>query len=205
MSENPLTHLVFDIETLGLREDCVILSAAVVPFTFEEHEYFEAYLKKGIMVKFEVNEQVKKYHRSYGVDTIDWWKKQPQEAREMNLIKSVHDVRLPDGLKYIAKFISQSGYIFSNSYVFARGTYFDFPKLEHAWEVSCGMKVPFNTYMIRDVRTYIDIFAGVSNGKYDLRLGETKKFIPHNPLHDAAMDAARMNELYYYASEEPPF
>lgn len=200
-----LCHLLLDIETLGTREDTVILSIACVPFVFEEHECFDIYLTKGFFVKLDVKDQIRKHRRTVSEATIDWWKKQSKEARAANLTITAEDRYLVEGLTRLSKFIGSTKYNSKKSYVFARGTYFDFPKLEHAYEVSAKLAVPFNTYKIRDVRTFIDIFAGVDDGQYNLRFCNTSKFIKHNCLHDAAMDAARLNELYYVAQEDPPF
>lgn len=200
-----LTHLLFDIETLGTREDTVILSVACVPFIFEEHECFDIYLANGFFVKLDVKDQIRKHRRTVSEATLEWWKKQSTNAREWNLKPSAGDRTLVDGLTSLSKFIGNTDYNYQESYVFSRGTYFDFPKLEHAYEVSAGLKVPFNTYKIRDVRTFIDIMAGVSDGSYDVRFCNTSKFVKHDCLHDAAMDACRLNELYYVALENPAF
>lgn len=200
-----LEHLLFDIETLGTREDTVILSIACVPFHFEVHECFDIYRTKGYFIKLDAQEQIRKYRRSISVETIEWWKKQSNDAKEWNLKPHPEDRPLVDGLIELSRFIGQTAYNFKESYVFARGTYFDFPKLEHAYEVSAGLKTPFNTFKIRDVRTYIDIMAGVSDGSYDVRFCDTTKFVKHDCLHDAAMDATRLNELYYIATENPAF
>lgn len=202
---NNLVNLMFDIETLGMRENTVILSVACVPFTFEDHQSFEYFLNQGIMIKFNVKDQIEIYKRSICSETVAWWKEQSKEARAANLTITAEDRYLVEGLTQLSKFIGSTKYDSKKSYVFARGTYFDFPKLEHAYEVSAKLAVPFNTYKIRDVRTFIDIFAGVDDGQYDLRFCNTSKFVKHNCLHDAAMDAARLNELYYVAQEDPPF
>lgn len=202
---NNLVHLIFDIETLGMRENTVILSLACVPFTFEEHECFEVFLTRGFFVKFDVKDQLKNLKRTMSPATIDWWKTQSKDAREMNLLPTEGDVTLFNGLNALSRFIEKTDYNYKQSYVFSRGTYFDFPKMEHAYEVSCGLPVPFNTWKIRDVRTFIDIFAGVNDGSYDVRFCKTDSFIKHDPLHDAAMDACRLNELYYITMENPAF
>ena len=200
-----LTHLLFDIETLGTREDTVILSIACVPFVFEEHECFDIYLTKGFFVKLDVKDQIRKHRRTMSEATLEWWKKQSHNAREWNLKPAAGDRTLIDGLTALSKFIGNTDYNFQESYVFSRGTYFDFPKLEHAYEVSAGLKVPFNTYKIRDVRTFIDIMAGVNDGSYTVRFCNVSKFVKHDCLHDAAMDATRLNELFYIAMEDPAF
>lgn len=201
MSNNRV-HLMLDTETLGKREDTVILSIACVPFTLEDHDYFKSYLNKGIMIKFSVEEQIKKFHRSITTDTIEWWKQQSKEARDANLKPSPNDMTAVEGLTLLSKFISDSGYNHKKSYVWARGTNFDFPKIEHFYEDCANLTLPFNTWKIRDTRTYIDILTGTDDGKYELKFGDIDNFVAHNCLHDAAMEAAKLSEIYYLLNEE---
>lgn len=197
-----LVHLMFDTETLGKRENAVILSIACVPFTLEDHNYFASFLSKGIMIKFDVEEQIKSFHRSISISTVEWWKQQSKEARNANLKPSPNDMTVVEGLTKLSKFIGESGYNYKKSYVWARGTYFDFPKLEHFYEDCTNLTLPFNAWKIRDTRTYIDILTGTDDGKYELKLGKIDNFVAHNCLHDAAMEVAKLNEIYYMINEE---
>lgn len=43
-----LTHLMFDIETLGLLSDAVTLTIACVPFVFEDYTSFSVLLENRI-------------------------------------------------------------------------------------------------------------------------------------------------------------
>lgn len=206
MSEEPLVHLMFDIETLGTQVDSVVLSLACVPFSFEIHEYFPEYVKKGFHVKFDVKEQIKVYQRKFYKDTIDWWKTQDKDSRNRAIERSDNDKQLREGIVSLCKFISNTGYSYSKSYIFSRRSHFDFPIIIHLIENSAKYKSPFNSWMIRDTPTYIDIMHGVNNGQYDLQLGSKNEgFIHHYALHDAALEAARLNELYYMAVENPEF
>lgn len=198
-----LTHLMFDIETLGKRDNAVILSIACIPFTFEDHDYFQSYHKNGIMIKFDVAEQIKVFHRTTSLDTIEWWKKQSKEARDVNLKPSSSDVTVVEGLTELSKFISNTPYNRVKSYVWSRGAYFDFPKLEALYEDCANLVIPYNSWKIRDTRTYIDILCGTDDGKYELKMGKyDESFVAHNCLNDAALEAARLNEIYYFINED---
>ena len=107
-----------------------------------------------------------------------------------------------DGLVQLSRYIGSTLYDNKRSYVFSRGSSFDFPKIEYAYEVSANMTIPYNTFKIRDIKTLVDIMAGTDDGQYDLRFGKTDKFIKHDCAHDVAMDAARMTELYHLINEE---
>lgn len=206
MSE-PLVHLCWDLETLGKREHSVVLSLGCVPFTLEKHEYFSEYIQKGFYIKFSIEEQMKVFNRTYSQDTIRWWKGQGKEARKLAIEPSSSDVGLKEGINKLCKWIGTTGYSYKNSYSFSRASNFDFHILEHLIEESAQTTLPFNTWKIRDSLTYIDIFAGNNSGKYDLQLGnKSEGFIHHYALHDAALEAARLNELYYMMqNQDIPF
>jgi hypothetical protein len=155
----------------------------------------------GFYVKFNVKEQIKTYDRLVEDDVVKWWKTQPKEVFDAMVRPSSEDVNLREGLILLNKFVSNiKGYNFKKSYVWSRGNNFDFPILKSLYN-SAEMGVPYNDWKIRDVRTAIDIMAGTDDGKYELRWGN-EGFIAHNPLHDAAMDAARLNELFYIATQD---
>lgn len=199
----PVTHLLFDIETLGKRENTVVLTLACVPFTFEERASYAQLMERGFYVKFNAQEQIKHYHRSTDKDTINWWKSQSKESREAALFPADDDASMIDGLDALAQYIKGTDYEWKHGYVWARGTYFDFPKIEHMYD-QAEIKIPFNTWKIRDVRTYIDILTGVDNGKYDIQLpGE---FVAHNCLHDCVRDVLSMQQIFKTLMQgEAPF
>lgn len=201
-----LEHLLIDIETLGTDTDSVVLSIACVPFVLETHTYFSELLKVGFCVKFDVQEQIKTYHRTVEDGTMKWWKAKPKEVFDAMVRPSSNDVDLKEGITRLNRFIKGiKNYYFNDSYVWSRGNNFDFPILKSLYKAT-GIGIPYNDWRVRDVRTAIDIMAGVDNGQYELRFGG-EGFIAHNPLHDAAMDAARLNELFYLAmnEEDVPF
>lgn len=196
-----VTHILVDIETLATDPFSAVLAVACVPFVLEVHTYFSELVTTGIFIKFDVQEQIKVYHRSVDSDTIKWWKKQPKEVFDSMTRPTSEDVPLKDGLTLLNKFVAGvKGYQFNQSYAWSRGSHFDFPILKSLYEAS-GIGYPFNDWKVRDVRTAIDIMAGTDDGQYQLRFGG-EGFIAHNPLHDAAMDAARLNELFYFAMND---
>lgn len=190
-----ITHLMFDIETLGLDDSTVITSLAVVPFKFEEQSNFLDLVEKGLFIKFNIEDQIKNFKRTTTQSTIDWWKQQSEDARTISIKPSKQDVEFVDGLNQMVDYISTTGIQWKNSYNWARGSNFDFPKLEHAYRHT-DIKCPFNTWRVRDVRTYMDILYPEGNGNYELRDGLPKGFIAHHSLHDAARDALKMQEVY---------
>lgn len=191
-----LTHLLFDTETLGKRENAVVTALACVPFRFEDNTGYDDLVLNGFFVKFNVPEQLQDYKRTTCPDTLQWWREQSKEARQNSILPSSNDVSLVEGLKQLTEFIKGTGYNYKKSYVWSRGNYFDFPKIEDLYR-QAGLEVPFSTWKIRDSRTYIDILAGTDNGMYVLKNGTPKNFIHHHALHDAALDVSRMLEIYH--------
>lgn len=190
-----LTHLNFDVETLGRRENTVILTIACVPFSFENEKSYGDLVLGGFHVKLNLKEQISKYQRTFDPDTVQWWKEQSEEARKNSLDQSPDDVDFEDGLLMLKDFIKASGYNHEKSYVWCRGNYFDFPKLRDAYR-QINQEPPYNEYLIRDTRTFIDILTGSARGGYELKQGTPKEFVHHHALHDAALDVKRLQEIY---------
>lgn len=196
-----ITHLMIDLESLGKREDTVVLSLACVPFTFEERVGYKELMSRGFMVKFNALEQIKTWRRSTDKDTIAWWKNQSKEAQEAAYYPSDMDATMIDGLDALSQYIkNETAYKWNSGYLWARGAnYFDYPKIEHMYE-QADVKIPFNTWKIRDVRTYIDILTGVDNGKYELNLPGSH--VAHNCLDDCVRDVLCMKEIYFKLQQD---
>lgn len=195
MSDNTV-HISVDIETLGLRENTVVLSIGAAAFTLQPNNPndFDKYIETGFHVKFSAKEQIVDQKRTTDQSTIDWWK--GQEAAAQKIFKpSSEDVGMIEGLQMFNDWVKASGYKQGKSYTQTRGLAFDIPKIEHMYQQS-QIKLPFNSWMARDTRTYIDILTGVSNGQYEPAGGFPKNFLKHDALHDASMDAYRMTEIF---------
>lgn len=195
MSDTPLTHLMFDIETLGVRERAVVTTLACVPFTLEDDKTYKQHVKDGFFVKFDVKEQISKYARVTDPDTISWWKGQSNEAKKNSILPSENDQTLADGCSALRRFIKGTDYDFKNSFIWSRGCYFDFPKIEDLYR-DLGEKPPFNGFKIRDTRTMIDVLTGSLRGDYNLEGGTPDGFVHHHALHDCALEIAKMKEIY---------
>jgi hypothetical protein len=203
-----ITHLVVDTETLGNKEHAVVLSIAVVPFQFETYRPYAAYVRDGFFVKFDATEQIKKWKRETSQSTLDWWKEQTPEAKVFSLKPSKDDVDMRTGLGLMTQYIkSLEGFNYKQSYAWARGTDFDFPKIGDMYD-QIEEPLPYKGGRVRDIRTYIDILTGATNGRYEVLKPEInlKDFVAHHALHDAAKDAYACVEIYLNnVGELPPF
>lgn len=190
-----LTHITIDIETLGFASDTVVLSIGAAAFTFDatRPNVYDDYVLNGFYAKLDASEQIGKYSRTMDDDTINWWKTQPEEARKVTRPSS-EDLPMREALLRLNAWINASGYDYKNSFAWSRGTYFDYPKLEHMYK-QVGLEPGYNGWKIRDTKTYFDVLQGTSHGLYNKKV-LPKGFIHHDALHDAAVDAYRMVELF---------
>jgi len=194
------THLCWDIETLGMKETTVVTTLAIVPFTFEDETTYNELIGNGFYVKFDIADQIKNWKRTTTQSTLDWWKTQSEEAKTLSIKPAKNDVKFLDGLDQIEYWIGKSDYEYKYGYNWSRGSNFDFPKIEDMFDMA-GRSLPFNTWKIRDTRTYIDVLTGNDRGAYELRNGTPKNFIHHHALHDAALDVMRLKEIYFTLAE----
>lgn len=194
-----ITHLNFDVETLGTRPGSVVLSLACVAFKFEDEKTFADYILDGFYVKFDPIEQIK-LGRLTDADTLSWWKKQSDEARAVTK-PSKDDVSLKTGLAMLRDYIKGSDYEWKHGYCWCRGNYFDFPMLESLHD-QAAMPIPYNTWKIRDTRTFFDVLTGGDRGMYELKDGLPKEFVHHHALHDTALDVMRMKEVFRMLSQD---
>lgn len=187
-------HLNLDLETLDTRPTSVILSLGCSLFAFEESDKtFDHYIETGFYVKLNATEQIRS-GRTTSKDTINWWKTQGEEAKSV-LFPQKTDKTLQEGLMLLVDYLNNSRYNFKKSYCWCRGSSFDWPIVDNAFEQH-SIKLPYNGWKIRDTKTAIDIMAGTDNGAYNLKNGTPREFIKHNSLHDCVLDILRLKELY---------
>lgn len=187
-------HLVLDLETLDTIPTSVILSLGCSLFAFEEKKKnFDYYVDNGFYVKLNPIEQIKS-GRTTSQSTVDWWKKQGKAAQNV-LIPEKTDSTLSEGLSLFSSYLNNSRYDFKKSYCWCRGSSFDWPIMDNAFRQH-SLKLPYNGWKIRDIKTAVDILAGTDNGAYDLKSGTPQGFIMHDSLHDCALDILRLKELY---------
>ncbi len=157
------THVMMDLETLGTRAGCAILSVGLVSFTmggrigpgWHANISTESCVAAGLHID---------------PKTQAWWEAQSQEARDALL---VDQVPLADAVNEAHYRFRQSGALC----VWSQGAGFD----AVIWEEACrqlGVTVPWRFYNVRDTRT---IYALASvRGDDVLREGTH-----HNALDDA--------------------
>lgn len=196
-----MKNVVFDLESLARDPYAVVLSIGAVVFDPGEspanEETYQRLIETGFHVKFSVEDQITKYKRNVEDETLDWWSKQSQEARAI-LKPSSEDVDMLTGMLQLNDWLKSCGYDFQDSYCWSRGTYFDFPMFYSMYNQT-NVSPGFNGWKIRDTRTMIDCLTGSRRGKYEPE-NRPNGFIAHDALHDAAMDAYRMIDIFHRLS-----
>ena len=193
--------LIFDLETLGVkRRDVVIVSIACVPFDITKQNTFDELEAQSFFRKLDIRSQLKT-GATVEESTMEWWSKQSEEARRFSIKFSETDVDNATAFTELADFVkSVPGYDYKNSFIWSRGIAFDMPKIEYQMELlaETGVDVPVNFWKARDIRTFLDTLTGQNTGTYTCP--EVEEAIArahlHHALHDAIIDAIRMQQLY---------
>lgn len=191
------THLYFDLETLAVKEpNTVILAVACVPFSFGERKSYDEYIAKGFYRKIQAKPQILAGDAK-NADTIKWWQSQPIEAQKNAFLPRADDVTVQQAFLELSDWIiTETDYDKRNSWIWSRGSSFDFPKIEYRFDqIASEIDCPINTWMIRDTRTMIDCLTGSKNGQYKLKQ-EPTNFVKHHCLHDCAHDVVIMKEIF---------
>lgn len=183
---------ILDSETLGLRDESVLLSLAIcfvdLDFAIKSTptELYNFVLDNSKFIKFDLMEQKNEYNRWVSKDTLEWWSKIDKDIQQMSLIPSDKDLSAKDGLNDLGDYIKSinGGY---NYPIYQRG-YLDGSIIVGLSE-SVGVKCPMNPFRFRDVRTIIDVLYGSTDGYCDVDGFDKSIVKKHDPIHDIAKDA----------------
>lgn len=164
-----MKNLMVDIETLGTRPGCIILSVSAVEFNVDDITSY--------MFDMPVDPRsCELLGLKTSIDTVMWWMKQDQKARD----------RVADGgvdIKRVLELFSSSWGPWKDTRIWCNGASFDFPILTAAYEAA-GMQAPWPYYNERCYRT---MKGGVPRDAYDKCL--IPPAVAHNALYDAISQA----------------
>lgn len=155
------SDVMIDIETLGKKSGCAVLSIGAVAFDRYTGEIGETfYCCMGA-------ENAKQYGHT-DPDTIAWWLKQSDAAKQDAFNGSEDPIACAKAF---------NAWINGNDKVWGNGSVFDITILE-SWFETTGVPVPWKFWNVRDVRTVEDI------GEIDKSRFERQGTF-HNALDDA--------------------
>jgi DNA polymerase III epsilon subunit-like protein len=165
------TNLMLDMETLGTRPGCAILSIAAVPFS-SQYDLEPFYMKISATSCTESGLHVDDA-------TLAWWNKQSPEAYR-EAFSGKLELRA-----VLSEFADYCNHLPHAPVVWGNGADFDCSILAETYKL-LGMKQPWKYHNSRCYRTLKNLFPFV--------LG-VKPVVAHNALEDAKAQAAHATEI----------
>ena len=162
---------MIDLETLGTRPGCVVLSAAALLFdadTGETQDYVHTH--------FNIHEQILKFGLQVQQGTQAWWLQQSDEAQTSAITSGSNPQLLKHGLTDLASVLKRA-----NSRVWAQGASFDFPILSHLYRIA-GVDAPWMFWAERDTRTLYEAASVVGFARK--AIDASREGVHHDALSD---------------------
>lgn len=165
---------MIDLETLGTRPDCVILTIGAVLF-----DPFSLYTpNSGLYLRLDVDGQIER-GRTVDDATIEWWSNQADDVRE-EALSDGDRVSIETMIQTLNKFLVGVNNIWT------QGPVFDITILENIYR-QYGWPIPWNFWQIRDCRTLFGVHG-------DPRV--KNKTGLHNALEDCISQASAVQKVY---------
>jgi len=171
---NEYTDIICDLETLGTREDAVILTLALVKLNADEQDSYDTLEDpdRYFYAVLDAQEQIDVWRRSVTFDTFKWWTQQDREPTQAAFLTGRQPVEKT--LREMVKWIGKGTVLWGN------GENFDNIILESLLQ-DCGIQSPWAFWEHRDLRTMQDMNYRMT--------GEKKPNIPKGVAHHALDDA----------------
>ena len=166
---------MLDLESLGTRPDCAILTLGAVKFS----PYVLDDFGESLYLRIDVDEQLA-LGREVQEDTLQWWMKQAEDVREEALGEGDR-VSLESMYKQLNRFVV------GVTNIWCQGPAFDIVILENIYR-QCGWPTPWQFWQIRDSRTLFGVHGDPrEKGKVGL----------HNALEDCVSQAQGVQQIYH--------
>ncbi len=161
---------MIDLETLGTKENCVVISIGVVAFNEEGFQGRDFY------AVFNVEEQIVK-GRKIDYSTLKWWMSQSEEARKV-FTEGSHNVEtiLNCLTEYINSFMEDG----KSAFIWGNGSIFDISIMQNLYD-QYNIEIPWKFWNVMDLRTFVRF---VGDGERVQNNG-----IQHNARDDARNQA----------------
>jgi hypothetical protein len=181
---------MFDIETLGVASDSVVLSMACIHFDPRTNPTYKELKESAFFVKLDAKDQITRLNRKVDKKTVEWWGKQCQNVKTKSLTPCKDDILVEDALSALRTWVKERDD--GKCYVWARGSMDEV--VMQALERSVMREGEDHIFLysrFRDVRTAIDFLTGNINGycqvdhpSFNYDIDVTK----HDPVDDCALD-----------------
>jgi len=166
---------MLDLESLGTRPDCAILTLGAVKF----NPYAVDSFGDSLYLRIDVDEQLA-LGREVQEDTLTWWSKQAEDVREEALGEGGR-VSLSEMYRQLNRFCV------GVTNIWCQGPAFDIVILENIYRQQ-GWPTPWQFWQIRDSRTLFGVHG-------DPR--EKNKAGLHNALEDCISQAQGVQQIYH--------
>jgi len=166
---------MLDLESLGTRPDCVILTLGAVKF-----DPFELGKEPGpgLYLRIDVDEQTA-IGRNIQDDTLNWWMNQAEDVRE-------EAFGTEDRVSLSTMYQELNRFLVGANNIWAQGPVFDIAILENIYRQQ-GWPTPWQFWQIRDSRTLFGVHGDPrEKGKAGL----------HNALEDCVSQAVAVQKVY---------
>lgn len=197
-----MKRCILDWETLGVRQDSIVLSVGVLVYDEEETHTWESLKDKGLYIKFNIEEQ-KKMGRIVQKSTIDWWKNQAKNNKEaLKVLKpdARHDTSLKELPKLLNRYFEQEGYNGYKNKLYTRGQ-FDYLILQSIYEDNLKEKLPIPFWNVRDIRTLIDTLTFGERGKVP-GFEVHPETVLHHALDDCKNDLLQIQAAWQFGQDD---
>lgn len=184
-----------DMETLGTRENSIILSIGVLAADTDKYYKTKNDLRCcGIKVFPNKYEQEKKYKCIVDLSTIDWWGKQNETIRHQAFSQNNNAESCILCFTKICEFLEKNDFSFTDrdTHIWSRGL-FD-QKLWDSFTRDLLVDNPIHYGKWRDTRTACDILGGREH-EYEKNI-DFSDINFHDPLDDCMIDFLRLRELF---------
>lgn len=174
------TNVMIDLETLGTKPGCIILSVAAIPFhsTCLQPVFYEKISQDSCISSGLVSDP----------DTIAWWNKQNPLVRNEAFSGTKHLIEVLDELALWMADLPTRPLIWGN------GADFDAPILAAAFG-KCGLKLPWSYGTSRCYRTLKNLFPAFDT---------VRAAVSHNALEDAIAQAANATRMLEWIESGGP-
>ena len=170
-----MSSIMLDLESLGTRPDCAILTLGAVKFD----EYTPGSFGDSLYFRIDVDEQLA-LGREVQEDTLKWWASQAEDVRE-EAFGTEGRVSLETMYKDLNRFCV------GVENIWCQGPAFDIVILENIYR-QMGWPTPWQFWQIRDSRTLFGVHGDPrEKGKAGL----------HNALEDCISQAQGVQAIYH--------
>jgi hypothetical protein len=188
-----------DIETLGVESTSVVLSIAIGYVNERESGHtWESIYRNSLFVKLSSEDQIKNYKRTVDKDTLTWWGKQCQQAKERSFVRKDDDINVIDAIKCMRNYIKEQSPKYKDEICWVRGSLDQVCLDSLVRSAKQEQLLPYFAY--RDVRTAIDLLAtnsrrgycDVSNEIYPNGNFDRNVVLKHDPISDITIDILQL-------------